>query len=229
MNEKNVSWKYYGDQWNAYLADKYQLNYGTVGPNSDQYCNICNPFQYQASIMANDAVRTAHLKDTQDLFADLKSGSLPAVSYVKPSGWVDGHPASSKMDLFEGFVKNIVDQVQSNKELWESTAILITVDEGGGYYDSGYVQPLDFFGDGTRIPLMVVSPYTRAGHISHSYTDHASIIKFIERNWNLPTISDRSRDNYPNPKTRANPYVPVNCPAIGDLFDLFDFDHHGAP
>jgi phospholipase C len=118
--------------------------------------------------MSDDAVRTAHLKDTEDLFADINSGSLPAVSHVKPSGWVDGHPASSKMDLFEGFVKNIVDQVQSNKELWESTAILVTVDEGGGYYDSGYVQPLDFFGDGTRIPLMVVSPYTRAGYISHS-------------------------------------------------------------
>jgi hypothetical protein len=43
---------------------------------------------------------------------------------------------------------------------------------GGGYYDSGYVQPIDFFGDGTRIPMIVVSPYTRAGHISHDYGDH---------------------------------------------------------
>jgi phospholipase C len=227
MNRNNVSWKYYGDQWNEYLTDKYQLNYGTAGPNSDQYCNICNPFQYQTSVMTDDDVRTAHLKDTEDLFADINSGSLPAVSYVKPSGWVDGHPASSKMDLFEGFVKSIVDRVHSNKELWESTAILVTVDEGGGYYDSGYVQPLDFFGDGTRIPLMVVSPYTRAGYVSHNYTDHASIIKFIERNWNLPTISNRSRDNYPNPRTHSNPYIPVNSPAIGDLFDLFDFDHGG--
>ncbi len=227
MMDHGVSWKYYSDQWNSYLTDKYQLNYGTVGPKSDQYCNICNPFQYQTSIMANDSVRTAHLKDTEDLFADISTGNLPAVSYVKPSGWVDGHPASSKMDLFEGFVKNIVDQVQSNKELWDSTTIFITVDEGGGYYDSGYVQPLDYFGDGTRIPLLVVSPYTRAGHISHTYTDHASIIKFIEANWSLPTISGRSRDNYPNPKTTAaNPYVPQNSPAIGDLFDLLDFDNH---
>jgi phospholipase C len=227
MNDNGVSWKYYADQWNNYLTDKYQLNYGAVGPTSDQYCNICNPFQYQSSIMGIDAVRTAHLKDTEDLFADISNGNLPAVSYVKPSGWVDGHPASSKFDLFEGFVKNIVDQVQSNKELWDSTAIFITVDEGGGYYDSGFIQPLDYFGDGTRIPLMVVSPYARAGHISHTYADHASIIKFIEANWDLPTISGRSRDNYPNPKTtRANPYVPQNSPAIGDLFDLLDFDHH---
>jgi len=114
--------------------------------------------------------------------------------------------------------------VESNKKLWESTAIIVTVDEGGGYYDSGYVQPLDFFGDGTRIPMIVVSKYTKAGHISHQYTDHVSVLKFIERNWNLPTVSGRSRDNLPNPKTDGeNLYAPMNTPAIGDLFDLFDF------
>jgi len=223
--EGNVSWKSYNDQWNQYLTDKYQFNYGTVGPNSDQYCNICNGFQYQTQIMTNDAVRTAHITDTVDLYSDIKNGTLPAVSFVKPSGWVDGHPASSKWDLYEGFVKKIVDAVQSNKELWESTAIFVTADEGGGYYDSGYVQPLDFFGDGTRIPMIVVSPWTKPGHISHEYADHVSVLKFIERNWNLPPISGRSRDNLPNPKTsEENRYVPLNSPAIGDLFDLFDFD-----
>ena len=226
--EAGVSWKYYGDQWNSYLGDKYQLHYGTVGATSDQYCNICNPFQYQTQIMTNAAIRTEHLKDTIDFYNDIANGTLPAVSYVKPSGWVDGHPASSKLDLFEGFTKKIVDAVQANPELWKSTAIFITVDEGGGYYDSGYVQPLDFFGDGTRIPLIVVSPYTDAGHISHAYTDHVSTIKFIERNWNLPTISNRSRDNLPNPKPGSgSDYVPANTPALGDLFDLFTFGDHG--
>jgi len=220
-----VSWKYYGDQWNAYLTDKYQLNYGTVGPNSDAYCNICNPFQYQTQIMTNDAVRTEHLKDTTDLYNDIADGTLPAVSYVKPSGWVDGHPASSKWILFEGFVKKIVDAVQANPKLWASTAIFVTVDEGGGYWDSGFIQTLDFFGDGTRIPIIAVSPWTRPGHIAHNYSDHASIVKFIERNWNLPTISNRSRDNFPNPKAEEDdPYVPVNSPAISDLFELFSFD-----
>ena len=71
-------------------------------------------------------------------------------------------------------------QCRANPTLWKDTAIFITFDEGGGYYDSGYVQPLDFFGDGTRIPLIVVSPYTKAGHISHDYADHVSILKFIE-------------------------------------------------
>jgi phospholipase C len=102
--------------------------------------------------------------------------------------------------------------------------IFVTADEGGGYYDSGYVQPVDFFGDGTRIPLIAVSKHARQGHISHEYTDHVSILKFIERNWNLPPVTNRSRDNLPNPvQTHGEPYVPVNGPAIGDLFDLFDF------
>ncbi len=224
LMDAGVSWKSYNDQWTPYLADKYQFNYGTVGPTSDQYCNICNPFQYQTSIMENPAAR-ANIVDTTELYSDIQNGTLPAVSYVKPSGWVDGHPASSKFDLFEGFVKKIIQDLQANPELWKSTAVFITVDEGGGYYDSGYVQLLDFFGDGTRIPLIVVSPYSVGGKISHEYADHVSILKFIEANWGLGTISKRSRDNYPNPVTEEdNPYVPKNSPAIGDLMDLFHFE-----
>ena len=225
--ENKVSWKSYNDQWDAYLTDKYQVNFGAIGATSDQYCNICNGFHYQTQVMTNTAIRTEHIVDTDQLYKDIHSGKLPAVSFVKPSGWVDGHPASSKWDLFEGFVKKIVDDVKDNPELWESTAIFVTVDEGGGYYDSGYVQPLDFFGDGTRIPLIVVSPWTKPGHISHNYSDHVSILKFIEHNWGLPAISDRSRDNLHNPtyNSAVSKYAPTNSPAISDLFDLFDFGH----
>ena len=171
----------------------------------------------------------SHLKDTTDLYAAIANGTLPAVSYVKPDGYLDGHPASSKLNLYEGFVKKIVDGVQANPELWKSTAIFVTFDEGGGYYDSGYIQPVDFFGDGTRVPMIVVSPWTKAGHISHVYSDHASVVKFIEANWGLKPLTDRSRDNLPNPKAeKGNPYVPRNKPAIGDLMDLLSVgDHDG--
>jgi phospholipase C len=224
MNAHSISWKYYGDQWNNYVNDPYELNYGTPGPTADEYCNICNPFQYDTSIMGNPAQVKAHIADSSVLYTDIANNTLPAVSVVKPSGYTDGHPASSKLDLFEGFVKKIVEQVEASPYA-KSTAIFITFDEGGGYYDSGYVQPLDFFGDGTRIPLIAVSPYARQGHISHSYTDHVSILKFIERNWHLPPVSHRSRDNFPNPVSLPfNEYVPLNTPAIGDLFDLFNFD-----
>jgi phospholipase C len=227
--EHQIPFAYYGDQFDRYLKDPYQLAYSDYSHPStlDQYCNICNFFQYSTSIMANPAVRTEVNKDTEDLFEQIRKGTLPAVSFVKPSGLVDGHPASSKLNLFEGFTKKIVDAVKSNPELWKDTAIIVTFDEGGGYYDSGYVQPLDFFGDGTRIPTLVVSRFTKAGHISHDYADHVSILKFIERNWYVEPVTDRSRDNLPNPQYNAkvSKYAPVNGPAISDLFDLFDFGH----
>jgi phospholipase C len=239
MNAAHISWKYYGDQWNAYVPDPYQINYGAVGsPNglgvtiangqADEYCNICNPFQYDTSIMGDPAQIAAHIQDTLNLYSDIQNGTLPSVSFVKPSGFVDGHPSSSKFNLFEGFTKKIVDMVL-NSDYADDTAIFITVDEGGGYYDSGYVQALDFFGDGTRIPLLVVSAYSKGGHIAHDYSDHVSLLKFIERNWKLAPVTGRSRDNFPNPKTDwGNPYVPTNGPAISDLFELFDFGGQGG-
>lgn len=215
--ENNVSWKYYGEGWNLYLQDP--SNY-----NLHRYCDICNPFQYETAIMTNPTTRETNLKDLTDFYNDVSSGNLPAVSFIKPDGLLDGHPESSKMDLFEGFTQKIVNLVQSKPDVWKSTAIIVTVDEGGGYWDSGYIQPLDFFGDGTRIPLIVVSPFSKGGKVVHDYYDHVSILKFIEKNWSLPPITGRSRDNLPNPVANSgNPYVPTNSPAIGDLMGMFDF------
>jgi len=214
----NVPFKYFGEDWDIYVTDPTESN------TFDEYCNICNPFQYQTQFMGTQAARETYIADTTELYEDIDTGSLPPVSIVKPSGFNDGHPASSKLDLFEGFTKKIVDQVKANPKLWDDTVIFITEDEGGGYYDSGYIQPVDFFGDGTRIPLIVVSKYSKGGHVSHEYGDHVSLEKFIEKNWSLPPISARSRDNLPNPiQKESNPYVPTNSPAIGDLTDDLNF------
>jgi phospholipase C len=214
----NVPFKYFGENWDLYVTDPTESN------SFDAYCNICNPFQYQTQFMGTQAARQTYIGDTTELYEGIDTGNLPPVSIVKPSGINDGHPASSKLDLFEGFVKKIVNGVKANPALWDNTAIFITFDEGGGYYDSGYIQPVDFFGDGTRIPLIVVSKYSKGGHVSHEYGDHVSLMKFIEKNWSLPPISTRSRDNLPNPiQKEGNPYVPTNSPAIGDLTDDFQF------
>ena len=219
LNDHQISWKYYGGGYNLAVA----------GNPVNGYCDICNPFEHQANY---PSLRADHMRDVTDLFADLKNGTLPAVSYVKPDGAMDGHPASSKWTLFEAFADNIIQLAQSNKEQWKETAIFVTVDEGGGYYDSGFIQPVDFFGTGPRIPMIAVSPFSTGGHITHSYTEHSSFVKFVERNWRLGKLTVRSRDNLPNPKMDDdNPYVPTNMPAIGDLFDMFDFgdrdDDHG--
>ena len=216
LMEKNISFAYYGGHWDRAVAG--QVN---------AYCNICNPFQYATDIMTSPALRSAHIHDTTQLHQDIQNGTLPEVSIVKPDGTVDGHPGYSKLDLFEGFTRKIVDEVQANHDLWKETAIIVTFDEGGGYYDSGYTQAVDFFGDGTRIPLLVVSPWSKGGKVDHTYYDHVSITKFIEKNWGLKPLTARSRDNFPNPKTSPlNPYVPLNSPALGDLSNAFDFDQH---
>jgi phospholipase C len=215
---KNVPWVYYGDGFNDAVAGK---------PNA--FCPICNPMQYAASIYGNATLIKQHTKDLTDFFADVAGDTLPSVSFVKPSGFVDGHPQSSKLDLFEALLEQIVDKVQANRELYAETAIIVTWDEGGGFYDSGFIQPVDFFGDGPRVPLLVISPFSEGGRVVHTYYDHVSITKFIERNWGLKPLSSRSRDNLPNPIADEddNRYVPRNMPAIGDLMEMFHFGDHG--
>lgn len=236
---KNISWAYFGGAYNdAVILSNEAVAANPSNPNLTAaaladpahalgvaYCQICNPFQYATSIMGNPTVRAAHIKDTADLITDIKSNTLPAVSIGKPDGLLDGHPQTSKIDLFEGYVQNILDALEANPKLKAQTAVFITFDEAGGYWDSGFIQPLDFFGDGPRIPLLILSPYTTGGKVTHSYGDHVSLLKFIERNWHLQPLTDRSRDNLPNPKAKpGNPYVPTNMPALDDLFDAFNFD-----
>jgi phospholipase C len=213
LSSNDISWGYFGQGWH------------NGNPNLNQYCNICNPFQYATSIMTSAAQRKAHLHDIGLFQRDAAAGTLPAVSIVKPEGTFDGHPGYSTLAAFEAFTSTIIHNVASNPALWRSTAIFITEDEGGGYYDSGYVQPVSFFGDGTRVPMIAVSPWVNPGYIDHTYTDHVSVLKFIEANWGLNPLSSTSLDNLPNPvASPSNPYVPANGPAIGNLMTLFDFN-----
>ena len=245
LNEKGITWAYFGGSYNDAVAlsndavkagTAQTLNSSTAlgeAALSDTkhtlgvaYCQICNPFQYSASIMGNPAQRAAHIKDTVDLLADIKANKLPAVSFGKPDGLLDGHPQSSKIDLYEAYVQQVLEALEANPKLKSETAVFVTWDEAGGYWDSGFIQPIDFFGDGPRIPLLVLSDFTTGGKVNHGYGDHVSLLKFIERNWHLKPLTERSRDNLPNAKMRADaPYVPQNMPALSDLWDMFDFDH----
>ena len=244
LNAKGITWAYFGGAYNdavalaneavALKAQGYPYDLNTLmeyAATKDvahlagiTYCQICNPFSYATSIMGNPAQRAAHIKDTSDLIKGIQTNTLPSVSIGKPDGLVDGHPETSKIDLFEAYVQDVLTALQANPRMLAETAVFITWDEAGGFYDSGYVQPVDFFGDGSRIPLLILSPYTAGGKVHHAYGDHASLLKFIERNWSVNPITNRSRDNLPNPvPSAANPYVPANAPAIDDLFDAFDF------
>jgi phospholipase C len=216
LSARKISWKWYSGGREATKTD-------------DEYCGICDPLTGFTSIMTTPLRHNLQgvLEFYRDVASEGKSfGKLPSVSFVRPPESLAGHPANAKTSDYEKFVVDLIEKVKANPVLWKETAILITVDEGGGYYDSGYIQPIDFFGDGPRIPMMAISPWARHGHVDHTYADHASVLKFIELNWGLKPLSARSRDNLPNPVQSpwGNAYVPQNRPAIGDLTNLFNFD-----
>ncbi len=207
LSAHGISWGYFGEGYNN-------------GNPTPDYCGICDPMQYSASIMTNPALRADTQHDANQFIADAANGTLPAVSFLKP-GDDDGHPGYSTLAGFENFAARAIAAVQSNPKLWRTTAIFVTCDETGGYYDSGYIQPVSFFGDGPRVPLLVVSPYARSGFVDHTYTDHVSVLKFIEANWRLGPLTGFSEDNLPNPAPGV--YVPKNRPAIGNLMTAFNF------
>ena len=209
LSAHHISWGYFGE------------GYNNGNPTFD-YCGICDPMQYSASIMTNPVLRSYTQHDSNQFIADAAAGTLPAVSFLKP-GDDDGHPGYSTLAGFENFVARAVSAVQSNQSLWRSTAIFVTFDETGGYYDSGYIQPLSFFGDGPRVPLFTISPYARQGFVDHTYNDHVSILKFIEANWGLSPLTSYSEDNLPNATPQV--YVPKQRPAIGNLMTMFNFSH----
>jgi phospholipase C len=214
LTNAGVSWKYY---------------IGGLKPSgaNDAWCSICNPLQFSKNVMTT-SLRN-NIRGMSEFYADAERGALPAISFIRPYEPYSGHPANSAMSAYEYFVLSIANTILSRPKLFANSAIMITFDEGGGYYDSGYVQTLDFFGDGTRIPLLVISPYVKAGSIDHTYGDHASILKFIEANWDIHPLSKRSRDRLPNPiAAPENPYVPTNGPAISDLKSMFDFSRPPA-
>jgi phospholipase C len=211
LAKANVSWKWYSGGRIGGAIDK------------DLYCSICDPLTHSTAVMTTSL--RSNLQGVDALYRDLDGEqTLPAVSFVIPPNPESGHPASSTVAALETFVMQLVAKTKANPAIWNKTAILVTTDEGGGYYDSGYIQILDFFGDGTRVPLIAISPFAKRGYIDHTYYDHASVLKFIEYNWRLAPLSEVSRDNLPNPEmTGPDLYVPANRPAVGDLLNLFRF------
>lgn len=209
LTAKGVSWRWYTGGRND-------------GKNVDkEYCAMCDTHLYFSSVMRG--ADKAKLQDLQQFYVDAQQGeaAFPAVSFIAPYDSVSGHPGYAMETGFDELLRSVVDKVKQNPALWQKTAIIVTFDESGGYYDSGYVQFLDFFGDGPRVPLLLISPHAKKAYVDHTYYDHASILKFIEHNWSVPPLSQRSRDNLPNPvHDKASPYVPKNRPAIGDLMNL---------
>ncbi len=229
---KGVSWKWYTGGRDAadvtvetalLQAEGLPLAQAAASAQAAQYNVIGDPLVGSSNVMGTPSLKS-NLTDLTTFMSDISNNTLPAVSFVVPKNLDSGHPGDSAPATYEAFLKTVLASVQANQALWAHTAILITTDEGGGHFDTGPIQNLDFFGDGPRIPMLVVSPFARAGMVDHTYYDHASVLKFIEHNWRLQPLSARSRDRLPNPvSSSASPYLPVNTTSIGDLMSMFNF------
>ena len=152
------------------------------------------------------------------------------MTFLKP-GDDDGHPGYSTLAAFEQFVTHAVDEVQNNPTLWKQHGDLRHLRRGRRLLRlRTTIQPVSFFGDGTRVPMVVVSPYAKPGYISHTYTDHVSTPEVHRAQLEAPAAVGRSLDNLPEPDRpiRWLPTFRHGQPAIGDMFDFFDFHNAQA-
>jgi phospholipase C len=123
--------------------------------------------------MGDTQQRQAHIKDAIDFFHALDNGQLPSVAYVKPDSLVDGHPASSKLDLFEAMIQNIVDHINFDQR--KDTVLFITFDEGGGFDTPG--NAIGYAMHRSRSHDAVIRVYDPAGNVIATH-EHAG--DFVE-------------------------------------------------
>jgi phospholipase C len=236
LNARHVTWGWFqgGFAPTGTNAAGYQVcgseheNIG--GAEVQDYVPHHDPFQFYASTANPEHLaptseaaigrtdQANHQYDLSDFYETLKDGNMPAVSFLKPAAYQNGHPGNSDPIDEQHFLVSTINQIEESK-YWASTAIIITYDDSDGWYD--HVAPPivngshdstvdeaicdttpvrlgtrnDRCGFGPRLPLLVISPYTRDNYVSNNVTDQASIINFIEQNWlHNERIGDGSYD-----------------------------------
>ncbi len=167
-----------------------------------------------------------------DYHNDLNNGTLPQVSFLITEDLISEHPPA---DIQWGQQKmaDVIAKLMASSA-WQSSALFLTYDEGGGFFDHVAPPQLDAYGLGFRVPMLVVSPYARRGYISGQVYEHASILKFIERRFGLPTLAsinhqfDTSTPGSNNDAANGASTGPAAPPRdglrqIGDFYEAFDF------
>ena len=146
----------------------------------------------------------------RQFITDVKTGNLANVSWLTPTGVSTDHPPSM-LEPAQNFVTDEVNAIM-NSSYWNSTAIFLTWDDFGSLYDHVVPPQIDTLRLGPRVPLIVISPYAKAGYISHQQSEFSSFVKFAETNWGLPNLGQRDA-----------------LTSISDLTDYFDFNQTPRP
>jgi phospholipase C len=134
----------------------------------------------------------AHIEDASELLLALRTSRLPSVAFVKPHWKDNAHAASSTVGAGDRWIGEVVRAIMASP-YWPRVAIVITYDEGGGWFDHVRPPAVDRFGFGTRVPTLIVSPYAKRGYVGHGAYDFASILRLIEWRFGLEPLTDRDR------------------------------------
>ena len=221
LNKQHVSWKYYvapgtepdcEDASQQTCVQKSQ-NAGTPG--------IWNPLPWFTDVKQDHQL--GNIQDLSHFTADAQKGQLPAVSWIVPNSKNSEHPPAST-STGQAYVTELVNSVMQSPD-WSSTAIFLTWDDWGGFYD--HVQPpsVDQNGYGLRVPGIVISPYARRGVIDHRTLSHDAYVKFIEDDFLSGQRLDPKTDGRPDPRTDVRERASI----LADLEADFDFDQKPRP
>ncbi|HUJ16756.1 MAG TPA: alkaline phosphatase family protein [Nitrospirota bacterium] len=202
LSAKSVSWTWYSGGWNDALAGK---------PAGDFQFHH-QPFAYFANFADNTPAKATHLKDEKEFITDLKKGALASVTFIKPNGSYNEHPGYAALLFGQQHVAELVKAVQESP-YWNDSVIIITYDENGGRWDHVAPPKSDRWGPGARVPAIIISPFAKKGFVDHTEYDTTSILKLIERRWNLMPLG--SRDAAANDLTNALDLAsaPLSSPA----------------
>jgi len=197
LSAKGVSWAWYAGAWNAALADgrqdpkaKRSVIYNRA-KGSPIFQPHHQPFNYYARFAPGSADRARHLKDYDDLVADIGKGTLPQVAFYKPAGRVNEHPSYTDVVSGDLHLNELLEKLRKSPQ-WPHMAVIVTYDENGGFWD--HVPPPsgpgwgDRWGPGTRIPALVISPFAKRGHVDKTPYDTTSILKLITRRFGLEPL-----------------------------------------
>jgi phospholipase C len=214
LHQANVSWAYYlSEGTQPDCADDAMLCQGT--PQKLNIPSIWNP------LPAFDTVRQdgqlANIQTVDRFYTAVKNGTLPAVSWIMPESAVSEHPPA-KISVGQAYVTGLINAVMQSPE-WDSTAIFLSWDDWGGFYDHVVPPHVDRNGYGLRVPGLVISPYARQGTIDHQTLSFDAYLKFIEDIFLGGQRLDPATDGRPDPR----PTVRENVAQLGNLLNDFDF------
>jgi acid phosphatase len=197
LDEKHVEWSWYSGAWNAAVADGMrpasklrQVIYAPQTPGGDpNFQTHHQPFNYYSNFdpATHSAYRAAHLKDYNELVADIEAARLPSVVFYKPQGNLNQHAGNASVEAGDIHIAELVAKLRASRQ-WDHMVIVITYDEFGGAWDH-VAPPLgDKLGPGARIPALIISPFAKRGVVDHTQYDTESILRLITRRFNLDTL-----------------------------------------